>query len=257
MKSKFLCTVALSAILIFMSGYDTRTIHAYDASSANTSISKSAKVKAGWKKIDSNWYYINNDGKYKSGWLKDNGKWYYLSKHNYKMLSNRVEEVDGKNYYFNPDGSMSTHKGWKQVSYNYGVDTYTTWLYLNGDGTCKIGWFLDNGKWYYFDNYIDSGIKDIFMQTGMVEINKKLYYFKDNGSMSTNKGWEKYVDKYESEYNTWYYLNGDGTCKTGWVKDQGKWYYWNSYGDFYRDYTYKIDDKNYTFDTNGVCTNPY
>lgn len=257
MKSKFLCVAALSAILVFSNAQESKAMKLYNQSYIKYSASKEYKVKAGWKKVGNSWYYIDKNGKYKTGWLKDNNKWYYLSKQDYKMLSNRVEIIDGGNYYFNSDGSMSTHKGWKKVVYNYGFGTYTTWIYLNGNGTCKIGWFLEDGKWYYFDEMIDSGRKDIFMQTGMIEIDKKLYYFNSDGSMSTKKGWVKYVDKYESEYNTWYYLNGDGTCKTGWVLDQGKWYYWNSDGDFYMDYTYKIDGKYYTFDNNGVCMNPY
>ena len=34
-----------------------------------------------------------------------------------------------------------------------------------------------------------------------------------------------------NDRGTWYYLNDNGTMKTGWHKDSnGKWYYLNEYG---------------------------
>jgi hypothetical protein len=32
----------------------------------------------GWKDIDGEWYYFDNDGYMKKGWIRDGSKWYYL-----------------------------------------------------------------------------------------------------------------------------------------------------------------------------------
>lgn len=103
MKLKFLCVAALSAILVFSNAQESKAMKLYNQSYIKYSASKEYKVKVGWKKVGNSWYYIDKNGKYKTGWLKDNNKWYYLSKQDYKMLSNRVETIDGGNYYFNSD----------------------------------------------------------------------------------------------------------------------------------------------------------
>lgn len=57
-----------------------------------------------------------------------------------------------------------------------------------------MGWILDNGNWYYYD---------------------------ENGKMAP--GWLKENDK-------WYYLNSESVMQTGWQKIGGKWYYFYSIG---------------------------
>ena len=60
-----------------------------------------------------------------------------------------------------------------------------------------------------------------------------------NGAMKT--GWYKKKLQAQSNANTstttnttktvnWYYLNSDGSMKTGWFLDGGKWYYLNTNG---------------------------
>ena len=33
----------------------------------------------GWKEINGEWYYFDNNGYIKTGWIQDGGKWYYLN----------------------------------------------------------------------------------------------------------------------------------------------------------------------------------
>ena len=51
------------------------------------------------------------------------------------------------------------------------------WYYLGdrNDGSMKTGWYVIDGKKYYFDQ--SSGI----MQTGWKQIEGAWYYFEDNG----------------------------------------------------------------------------
>ena len=66
-----------------------------------------------WKKVNSSWYYFNNEGYMTVGWLNLSGSWYYMD-----------EEEGGNN------GRMVT--GWKSVN--------GKWYYLSSDNGA------DNGK---------------------------------------------------------------------------------------------------------------
>ena len=88
-----------------------------------------------------------------------------------------------------------------------------------------------------------------------IEEDEKRYVFSSNGSLIEKKGWILLKD-YDGE-NYWYWGNGDGTIKTEqWIKDNGKWYYVDYYGEMLKDQSSYIDGKEYIFDSNGVCVNP-
>ena len=83
------------------------------------------------------------------------------------------------------------------------------WYYYNQIGEKVIGWLNENGKWYYLSG---SGA----MVTGWLNLNGKWYYLSGSGAMVT--GWLNLN-------GTWYYLNGSGEMVTGWLNLNGKWYY--------------------------------
>ena len=63
-------------------------------------------------------------------------------------------------------------------------------------------------------------------------------------------GWIK------GSYDYKYYANKGGSLVKGWKKISGKWYYFDTKGfNMYSNGTYKINQKSYKFDKNGVCTN--
>ena len=70
-----------------------------------------------WKKIDGDWYYLNDLGAMITGWKLINGSWYHLDSL----------------------GKMSTR--W--------IKENGTWYYLDGLGAMKTGWYQVGGKWYY------------------------------------------------------------------------------------------------------------
>ncbi|KXU00348.1 N-acetylmuramoyl-L-alanine amidase family protein [Streptococcus mitis] len=78
----------------------------------------------------------------------------------------------------------------------------------------KVGWVLENGKWFYFDQ---SGRK----QVGWLQVGGVWYYLANDGQMQL--GW-LYIG------NAWYYLNGSGAMVTGWFQTGGVWYYLNGSG---------------------------
>ena len=201
--------------------------------------------KKGWVElknvnIDSSWFYGNGDGTVKTDyWLKENGKWYYFNEAGYMITW--TYGIDGKCYAFDKSGAMIEKKGWVKF------DDYT-WFYGNGDGTVKSGqWLKENGKWYYFNGNGEMS------NEGSYYIDDKCYIFDKSGGMIEKKGWI-----FDSGYSLWYYGNGDGTVKTEeWIKENGKWYYIGYWGHMIKDESLDINGKEYVFDSNGVCVNPY
>ena len=103
------------------------------------------------------------------------------------------------------------------------------WCVENTNGEILKGWYEDNSNWYYL---------------------------KDNGTMAT--GWLQDND------GRWYYLNDSGVMQTGWFKsaNSDKWYYLEPSstgykGSMYKEGTYTIEDKKYTFDSNGAWIEDY
>jgi lysozyme len=94
----------------------------------------------------------------------------------------------------------------------------TIWNLIKDDGTLATGWYKVGDYWYYFNT---------------------------NGEMLT--GWFK-----DATNDKWYYLNSNGQMQTGWIKDNDKWYYSGSDGAIYANGSYTIDDKIYSFDSDGV-----
>ena len=72
-----------------------------------------------WQKIDSNWYFYDEDG------LKTIGK----------------KNINGSTYYFNQEGIMQT--GWAFVDGH--------WNYFASSGAMKTDWVKDQETWYYLD----------------------------------------------------------------------------------------------------------
>lgn len=84
--------------------------------------------------------------------------------------------------------------------------------------------------------------------TGWQEVENKWYYLYPNGTMAI--GWTKVEGK-------WFYLNEDGVMQKGWIEYDGEWYYLEEksnghQGEMYCNGTFKIDDKDYKFNSSGV-----
>ena len=162
-----------------------------------------------------------------------NNGFYYMKQYD----NNSYTERSGLYYYFinwGKNGSSSDY------DWTYGVS-----------GTLVTGWRQIDSRWYYFKKSSDSPV---------IQTNSSRY---TEGEMVT--GWVKIS-------GTWYYLwrpadkpilaSGDthvykeGEMVTGWVYLNKYWYYLSSSGAMYANGTYSIGGKNYTFDSNGHCTNP-
>lgn len=212
------------------------------------------KNSVGWVKVDNDWKYRGEDGKfYVNKWLYDKEQGVYC--------------------YLKEDGFRAT--GWLQEGGN--------WYLLDSKGSMLTGWQYTGGQWYYLQS---SGA----MKTGWLKEEKtvtvedtstatdKKEDEKTSTSVSTNKtDTSKTDDKKEEttaktkKVETWYYLQANGTMKTGWLLDNDKWYYMNLSGamqtgwvidnnsKYYLDQsgvmatgTKTIDGKEYKFTTSGA-----
>lgn len=157
-------------------------------------------------------------------------------------------------YTYQENGSNIT--GWKKLDYSpshYGTssaeddtESNKVWYYFDNNGYMKTGWVQSDGKWYYLDS-------DGVMLKSCV-ING--YTLRDDGSWIVNSGWRSdstgwwysygsagnYATywksfKYSNSEDKWYYFDGSGYMKTGWIQSGGKWYYLNSDGSMAKDCT--------------------
>lgn len=70
----------------------------------------SGALKTGWFRKDGSWYCSDSNGKMKTGWVWSTDGWSYLDDTTGKMKKNEWVTVDGKKYYFNINGIMTTGK---------------------------------------------------------------------------------------------------------------------------------------------------
>ncbi len=218
---------------------------------------KSGAMRTGWIKESGSetmddggvypyvdWYYSDpaGDGELTVGWKKINGKWYYFETEYGTMVGNCTEEIGGKLYAFNRDGSLHDKAGWADL-YEEWYDPNgkkvkeSWWVYTNSNGIATTGWKKISGVWYHFSEYgymsASAWIKDskgwmyVGANGGMVTSNwvksgGKWYYMKADGYMAASQWLKLGAD--------WYYVDGNGVMVTGTVTIGGKQYTFNSSG---------------------------
>ena len=118
----------------------------------------------------------------------------------------------------------------------------------------KNGWIKEDNQWYYYKD-------NKKLATQWIQFKNRYYYLEKDGHMV--KGWFQ-----TAKNNNWYYafpeetINNDKTfCEgeicTGWLKLNGKWYFFedineNTLGAMYCDGIYRIKDKHHKFDKEGA-----
>ena len=181
-------------------------------------------MQTGWTFVDGYWNYFASSGAMKTGWVKDQETWYYLDKDGI-MLTGR-QDINGVRYYLNASGAMQI--GWAFVDGH--------WNYFASSGAMKTGWIKDQETWYYLD-------KDGIMLTGNQDINGVRYYLNASGAMQT--GWA-FIDGH------WNYFASSGVMKTGWLKDKESWYYLDPETGIMAVGSKEVDGKNYFFSSAGT-----
>lgn len=207
-------------------------------------------TKKGWLKVDGSWYYVGSNGVLLTGWQKLGGKWYFFDKRYGNMVEDSSYRIGNKTYVFDKNGVLLSKKGWYSVTYKDEDWSETVWYYLKDGGVAATGWQTIGGKQYYFNQYYGNMYSNI-----SVRMDGKVYVFAESGALVTGKtGWYSVKRSADDErYTVWYYLNKDGTAKTGWQKIGKSWYYFfGENGRMANNEVARIAGKNYYFNKNGV-----
>ena len=182
-------------------------------------------MQTGWAFVDGHWNYFANSGAMKTGWVKDQETWYYLDKDGIMLTGS--QDINGVRYYLNASGAMQT--GWKWQD--------DSWYFYTSSGAMKTGWLKDNESWYYLDS--ETGI----MVVGSKEIDGKTYFFKSSGIMQVGWQWSN---------DFWHYYTESGALQTGWLKDGDAWYYLEGKEGVMLVGLHQVDAKQYYFNRSGA-----
>ena len=182
-------------------------------------------MQTGWAFVDGHWNYFASSGAMKTGWVKDQETWYYLDKDGIMLTGS--QDINGVRYYLNASGAMQT--GWAFVDGH--------WNYFASSGAMKTGWLKDNESWYYLNP--ETGI----MVVGSKEIDGKTYFFKSSGIMQVGWQWSN---------DSWHYYTESGALQTGWLKDSDAWYYLEGKEGVMLVGLHQVDGKQYYFSGSGA-----
>lgn len=143
-----------------------------------------------------------------------------------------VQNDDGTWTYQSVDGKVAVKDSWKLIN--------DEWYRFDKDGKMVSNqWFEENGRWYYIEP------NGTMSKNEWIIINGEWYYANADGRISQNE-WVL-VD------GNWYFANASGRIADGeWFIVGGKWYYAEKGGLIAQGKTLKINNVNYTFDSNGV-----
>ncbi|MDY3917640.1 MAG: hypothetical protein SOZ59_01405 [Candidatus Limivivens sp.] len=187
--------------------------------------------QGGWQQIGGKWYYYSKSGKKAVGWITVEGKKYYLDSTGARVV--QWQEIDGARYYFHKTkGYMMTGMCKLQGTYYY---------FNKKTGKQVFGWFKSsNNRVYYFDP--DTGARTKYWR----EIDGTTYWFNRLGVMQ--KGWRTISG---SQY---YFDQNTGEVLTGFQSIDGKQYYFDETGKMQKNTTIQVNEKTYSIDSSGVCT---
>ena len=202
-----------------------RTIGKKNINGSTYYFNQEGVMQTGWTFIDGHWNYFANSGAMKTGWIKDNEKWYYLSQDG--IMQTGKQEINGSRYYLNTSGAMQT--GWQWLDKH--------WRYYADSGAMKTGWLKEQETWYYLED--QEGI----MLVGFQQVDGKQYYFSASGAMQT--GWKWFDNHYR-------YFEASGAMRIGWIKDKGVWYYLNPEDGIMLVGLHKINGNHYYLDLTGA-----
>ena len=145
---------------------------------------------------------------------------------------NWVQNDDGSWTYQSADGQVAVKDGWKSID--------NEWYRFDKDGKMLSNqWFEENGKWYYIEK------NGTMSRNEWIIVNGQWFYANADGRISQNE--------WVLVNGNWYFANASGRiADSEWFMVGGKWYYAEKGGLIAQGKTLKINNVNYTFDSNGV-----
>ena len=111
----------------------------FEESSEEPEVTPGDDRTPGWKEVDGQKFYLDNDLKRVTGWKLLDGSWYWFDEEG--IMQTGWITVNGKRYYLNSDGRMQI--GWIQEG--------DTWYFANGSGEMQTGWLHKGGSWFWLN----------------------------------------------------------------------------------------------------------
>ena len=200
-------------------------------------------LKSGWLKLaDWQMYFDPETYVAATGITHIDGKAYLFDKNGVEILKSRTEVVDGKKYWFQPDGSLMS--GWAKLGdwqMYFDPETYVAatgvseingkYYIFDGNGVLRTGSgtpVIDGKKyWIKEDNTLGSGWLNLGVYkmyfntetfeavTGLNSIDGKRWLFDSNGMLYAKSG-TPVVE------GSKYWFTDDGSLGTGWL-NMGSW----------------------------------
>lgn len=166
------------------------------------------------------WRYTDEWGILRTGWYKTpSGKWFYFDPHNNGKATFGCVKADGHIYWIDENaGFLYSQKVVTPTQTVYVDDHgYVEGMFENGeyiapDGSKPTGFITIQGNRYYIDPITHKAL------TGIQTIDGKSIHFDANGVAGPYITRENGVMHAFDEY---------GQPKSGWVKDNGTWYYFS------------------------------
>lgn len=206
------------------------------------------------------------------GWHSVQGEWFYVGNTG-SVVMDRILYTDDGAYVFAGDGSWVSQPGF--YDFGWSTDYFRGLYFIGSNGRLEAGWHSSNNSWYYMSK------QEYSAYVGLWAVDGHLYYFDECGIMQTGEqtisNWEydPAIGDYTQVYHIYtfgsdgamiltsgwkkiggrtYFVKGDGTLQTGWMQENGKWYYFDPSTYFLCEYDYAmyIDGEVYYFDDKGV-----
>ena len=233
------------------------------------------RTKKGWLKVQGSWYYIENGPAMAQDFFVTEGTKTYYLRPDAKMAVDEFADHDGEVYYITKAGVVRTKKGWRLI----GDD----WYYFQDGGALVRNDVITSKKIYCFD---ESG--RMVVDSDFAAQNGKAYHADADGVAAPISGWfqvdgiwflaEKDGTLHRNEFlkkggvryhfnenaamdtgffyvgSKMYYASKSGSVrsKKGWLQVDGKWYFSDSTGAFYRSITLTIKGEDYYFNAQGI-----
>ena len=231
--------------------------------------------------FDANGVCMGMIAKGQEGWIQRPNGYYWIQKNGTVLTKAGVQTLGGKRYFLyeksgrRASGFVYYDKKMYYLSPKTGV-LFTKWVtvdnkkyYFNPvSGAMEKGWRVIDGKTYFFNK--QNGV----LATGWQTIGEAKYYFGTDGAMF--KGWQiapgpngekeeirlfdrakghLYADRWFTDSkngNKRYYLKSDGSRQKGWLRKDGKDYFFNKQSGVLTTGWFTINNYKYYFGTDGA-----
>ena len=206
----------------------------------------------GWQQDSAQeWQYMENNKKLVNCWLAwTDGTLRYVGGDG-RIMKDSWVNIHDKRYRVGADGTRYENTWFSVLSIpkQPSIKPSNSWYYAGADGSVlRNGWYAVDGKYYYFYEWGNSPRKMFF------NLDDKRYYVDEEGARKT-PGWFSLtsVDGKGNSNTNWYYVTEDGSLlKNGWYPMDGKMCYFDTYGIFYRNRWFNLENDRYYVDEDGA-----